>query len=163
MNATSIHLSIKLVIIISIHPSTQEEMCDSRPVFSSRSTSPDSMESVGFFTSACSSPSAVYSEAPSAQEPILLKQKNSSAVPEEEEIHVTYEDKTPADMISGCPDLTLTLEGTTEALSINSLSRESIGEIVYSWIWLFYSNDSVIWKPVSVTGRHIKFKIWIMR
>ncbi len=130
MNATSIHLSIKLVVIVSIHLSTQEEISDSLPVLSSHSTSPDGMESVSFCTSACSSPSAVCSKAPSAQEPILLKQNNSSAVPEEEESYVTYEDKTPADMISGCPDLTLTLEGTTEALSINSLSRESIGEIV---------------------------------
>lgn len=99
------------------------------PVFSSPSTSPDSIESVGFFKSPCSSPPAVCSEAPSAQEPILLKQ-NSSAVPEEEERHVPDEDKTPADMILGCPDLTLTLDGATEALSINSLSRESVGEIV---------------------------------
>ncbi|XP_043118359.1 protein ELYS-like [Puntigrus tetrazona] len=91
----------------------EEETCDSLPVFSS----PDSMElAVGFFTSARSSPSAVCSEAPSAEEPTLLKQNSSAA--------------SPADTSSGCPDLTLTVEGTTEALSINSLSRESVGEIV---------------------------------
>ncbi|KAL0170449.1 hypothetical protein M9458_035045, partial [Cirrhinus mrigala] len=65
------------------------------------------------------------SEAPPAQKPILLKQ-NSSTMPEEEKSHLTYEDKTPTDMISGCPDLTLTLEGATEVLSINSLSRKSV-------------------------------------
>ncbi|XP_016308208.1 uncharacterized protein LOC107662642 isoform X1 [Sinocyclocheilus anshuiensis] len=102
----------------------EEDMNDS-PVFYSPSTSPDSMESVGFFKSPRSSPPAVCSEAPSAQEPILLKQ-NSSAVPEEEESHVQDEDKTPADMFPGCPDLTLTLDGATEALSSNSLSRESV-------------------------------------
>ncbi|RXN27514.1 transmembrane protein 179 [Labeo rohita] len=83
-----------------------------------------SMESVGFFTSACSSPSALCSEPPSAQQSILLKQ-NSSSMPKEEKSHFTYEDKTPTDMISGCPDLTFTLEGATEVLSINSLSRKS--------------------------------------
>ncbi|KAK9960094.1 hypothetical protein ABG768_010170 [Culter alburnus] len=115
---------------------TEEEMYDTLPVFSSPSTSPDSMESVGFFTSACSSPSALCSEAPSAQEPIVLKQ-NSSSVLEDE-------DKTPADLIHGCPDLTITLEGATEALSINSLSRESFGEIVVSLIELFYMNVSIM-------------------
>ncbi|XP_050989272.1 uncharacterized protein LOC127179649 [Labeo rohita] len=103
---------------------TEEELCDPLPVFSSRSASPDSMESVGFFTSACSSPSALCSEPPSAQQSILLKQ-NSSSMPKEEKSHFTYEDKTPTDMISGCPDLTFTLEGATEVLSINSLSRKS--------------------------------------
>lgn len=110
----------QVIICPSIHPSIQEEI-------SSPSTS-DSMESVGFITSASSSPSALCSEAPSAQEPIVLKQ-NSSTVPEDE-------DKTP-----GCPDLTLTLEGATEALSINSLSRGSFGENVVSLIewfkWMF--------------------------
>ncbi|XP_067310620.1 uncharacterized protein [Pseudorasbora parva] len=96
---------------------TEEEMFDTLAVISSSySTSSDSMESVGFITPASSSPSAQ-----SAQELIVLKQ-NSSTVPEDE-------DKPPADMTPGCPDLTLTLEGATEALFINSLSRGSLEKI----------------------------------
>ncbi|XP_051502574.1 uncharacterized protein LOC127411215 [Myxocyprinus asiaticus] len=100
-----------------------EEIFESLPVFS-----PDSMESTGSFFFTCSSPPAVEFDAPPTKETILLLQK-SHAVLDDGKSQIPDDDKiqTPVDMVPCCSDLTLTVEGATEAVSINILSREIVG------------------------------------
>ncbi|KAL7873209.1 hypothetical protein AOLI_G00122800 [Acnodon oligacanthus] len=102
------------------------------------STSPDSMASACSFTSAPSSPTAVRSEASSRRGSILPLQ-NPFAIPRDEECEVLDDSLMPPEVLTlcyadltltpCCPDLTLTVDGATEAISFKSLRRGSAIEL----------------------------------
>lgn len=106
-----------------------KEVHTSSSVASSSSLSPDAMKSTCSCTSAPSSPPAVRGETGSRRGSILPLQ-NPFAVTGDEDCQEPDESQMPPEnLIAQCPELTLTLDGTTEATSFKSLRRESAIEL----------------------------------